>query len=332
MSFRSVPLKALRSFSPGRAIEIDFINCDDVSEKAQKRILGRGMQNELLQLSDQDAARITDHIASLDYLALNTAKGPYDLMLISEARRRLPSGVFVHAATPLAIFPLGTQEVDRNLCCTYVGGRDIHQGIGYWPKGGDGEILPFIAQIDLRGVSGYDGKHSAIQVFGLGRDEFAYRWVGSLATCEQGPTISQFRLYGSPPVSIPSYPGSWAIYEAEEDIQLSCEERFGGQQLLDLPMFLTPLGVCIGPTPYVPAHAAGDGTFDGLTILACVPTLYPQVGRPFELVGHPAPLSEAEAQRLRVVIGPSFDDDSFGILYICQSIENGDIQLRFVPL
>ncbi len=290
------------------------------------------MNIEPLQLSADDVDVIEKHISSSKYLAINAVKGPYDLVLLSEVRRHLPQELFVHPSAPLSIFPLSTIAVDPQLCCTYLGGEEIHQGTSPWPKGQDGKLLPFLAQIDLRSAHGYRETYRAIQIFSFARNEFLYRWVSNLDLLERGPTVNQFRLHGSVPVQVPSYPRSWASYEVSEDLQQRCEEAFHDQQLLDLPLFLEPLGVSIGPAPYVPPDAARDGRLHGLMILACLPTIYPQTDRPYEFVGSPSPLPEEHARRFQFSIGPYLDDDSFGILYVCQSIDSDEIHLLYVQM
>lgn len=285
-----------------------------------------------LPLSSQEVALVNAHIATLNYLAINTVKGPYDLLLLSEVRRRLPPQLLSGPSLPLAIFPLATEPATSNGGCTYVGGCEVHQGVTAWPIGKKGQRLPFLAQIDLRGAREYHGNYVAIQVFGEGADEFAYRWVDCLDAWESGPAGHEARLYGHAPIEVSSYTSRWDFYEQDEDTQLQCEEIFSAQQLLDLPFFLTPLGICLGPAPYIPAHDAANEAWHDLTILATLPTIYPQPNRPHELLGQAQPLSEEEARTLAMVIGPEQDCDSFGILYICQSKTTNDIQLRFVSL
>ncbi|PQO37260.1 hypothetical protein DTL21_04750 [Bremerella cremea] len=290
------------------------------------------VQRIRLGLSEPNEAEVKCHIAASHYLALSSVVGPYDFLMLSEVRRRLPRVLLQAPTTPLAIFPLAFEPSDKNACVTYIGGGEVHQGISPWPKASDGELMPFVAQIDLRDAYGYRGCHVAIQVFGNRQCEFAYRWVNQLQVWETGPELNEARLFGDQPIEISTYPSGYGYFELDEDTQLECEENFPDRQLLNLPMYLTPLGLSIGPTPFLPAHSVCDGDWDGLTVLATIPTIYPQAARPCELFGRAEPLTDDEAQSLQMVIGPKQDDDSFGVLYVCRAETDEEIHLRYASL
>lgn len=285
--------------------------------------MGSKSLDQLLSLPRYSA--LPAEVSRLQSIGVNVVKGPFDAFVL----RKMQNALALHDLTPPMmssyVFLLSPAKPTEDVDLTYIGGSRITADASVeWPTDSIHGKLPFIAQIDFSTVDCRKGKPALLQLFGdIQHRCFGHRWVIASSMTEDGPAFSRLRFYGRECVRIPSYPASSLLGEENGD-RLYSED---GQELTDIDFCLTPLGLSLGPSPYIPAHAVFSGTFANREILACVPTIYPQPDRSFEFVDTEKPLTSAESESLRLVVGPKHDADSFGIIYACRNIISDQLEI-----
>ncbi len=271
---------------------------------------------------------VQQHFRGLGYFGVGCLKGPFDFLMLDYIRSILPRELLMGPAVPMCAFPLGLGSELQNESLTYIGGHCIHKSHVAWPRDNDSAFLPFIAQIDLRSLN--DANCEAIQIFGSSIQGFDFRILTldeiESPRTEEGEAISEFRLFGTKAIVIPSF-SLTGLEDKLADLHLP-----DGRPVYGLENAITPLGLLVGHIPYIPAHALVSGVFEGLYVIACLPTICPNAGRPFEFVDVSRPMTEYEANSLVISIGEVQDDDSYGLIYVCRSYEGSAIVLRHVML
>lgn len=281
-------------------------------------------ENANLKLTSRDVKSIRSVIWRRQSIAISTVVGPYDIQLIKEVRTTLDRRLFVAPTLDLLVCPLSLQRLAG--CFTYCGGSKIHKGKEAWPSSGNGDPLPFIAQLDIRGRAGFPANQSGIQLFGKGPNEFAFRYIPEFEGEETGPAMYPRRLFAAPPVSVPSYPLGACVYQDMMDrVELS-----NGKEVINVDFFLTPLGLSFGNAPYIPGHFAAKDELRTREILATIPSLFPKSGCPFQFLGRATPLTKNEAEKMRFNVG-SVDQlrHSLGILYVCRNLASNEIEVLY---
>ena len=260
------------------------------------------------------------------YWYMNTITGPYDLAQLVRVREWIAPYVDFGTGQPHDVFVLSIGEPPVR-SWTKIGGLPFWRRDRPWPRGNDGQRLPFLAQINFR--------QSRDLVAGLPGDlllVFARPDLSSGYTLEWENVSNDKQLVEQREIAesaVPAFHGfRWRGLAFPDAAPLRDEywSRLtlqNGEDVYQIYNAFRLLATQIGPTSALPPEYPPGGSLlhPGDQIICTVASISPLPDQPHPFVDHAAPIEEADLQRYRLVID-DYDSDKTGMLLVTRHADN----------
>jgi hypothetical protein len=237
------------------------------------------------------------------YWVMSGVAGPYDVAQLLQVRELIRPYVTFGPPSPLDLFVFATGESPVR-SWTKIGGLPFWRTEREWPRGTDGQQLPFLAQLNFQKSRDIVSNvpHDLLLIFGHPdlHNGLALEWedVTRPGALVDGSSV--------PPSTIPAFFGYRWRCDAYPDAVPVEDEHWslltlpGGEEVLDIWNAFRVFGTQIGSHP--PLRPDGIDLDPKDKILCSVATIRPRPDRPYPFVNHETPLEASEVERLSVEI------------------------------